>query len=234
MADPIPSPEDFINQIRSMGENLRGYVQSTTEQEQGIRYITDPVTGRRYAQEYIAPTTDIWGNVTPGGWQIVDKYFPQEAGGGGGGIDPAIHWAQIELDKQRLQLEREGLSESIRSNQATEAENRRQRALNAASDAVSAYLTGTQLADARRLSAFQESRALLPSLVSPDQKYFAGQEPGGALDVASQRFGLPFKGSEIQHKQLTPAALAIAPTQQNVGSDILNYLNQVTQAGQAQ
>ena len=87
-----------------------------------IRYISDPATGRRFAQEYVEPV--YYGSilVEPGGWQTVDEYFPQDASAGSGGIDPAIHWAQIELDKQRVQLEREGLSESIRANQASEAD----------------------------------------------------------------------------------------------------------------
>ena len=96
---------------------------------------------------------------------------------------------------------------------------------------MSAYLTGTQLADARRLAAAQEARALLPSLVNPNQKYFAGQGPNEALAAASARSGLPFAGSEIVHKQMTPQVLAGAPTPALIGSEIIKHIGATKKAG---
>lgn len=150
-----------------------------------------------------------------------------------------VDWANIGIDKQRLgidrertQIERQTLAESIRAAKEREAEDRKQRALEAASNAVDAYLRGSQLADARRLSAFQEKRALLPSLISPNQQYAPGQEPGGPLSEVSQRYGLPFQGFEVQHTQFNPGQLAAPPTQGQIGSDIVGQVEQMRQMGQ--
>lgn len=124
------------------------------------------------------------------------------------------------------------LAETIRSNMAREAEARRRRALDAASNAASAFLTGTQLSDARRLNAFEESRALLPFLVDPEQEFFAGQGPGGLVQSALESIGVQgFQPSRIQHKQLTPAQLAIPPTGEQVGSEIVESIGDIRGAG---
>lgn len=170
-------------------------------------YASDPNTGRVTRYEYSGG--DI---ITPAGWVSADQYFPPS--GGGAGSDPAY------------------LAETVRANMAREAEQRRRRALDAASNAASAYLTGTQLSDTRRLNAFQESRALLPFLVDPEQEFFGGQEPGGIVDRTLQQLGIPgFKPSEIQHKQLTPAQLALPPSPEQVGSDIVDYIGDVQEGG---
>ena len=153
------------------------------------------------------------------------------------GID--VDWAKVGLDKQRIAIEQAaqrtnqgGLMESIRSNKATEAARARQRALDAASSAVTAYLEGTRLADARRLSAFQESRQLLPYLVDPNQKYQAGLAPGGALQQAQERFGLAPSTLGLQKKTLDPRyALEGAPGPRNVGPDVMKYITAVQGAG---
>jgi len=210
-----------------------------------VTYVSDPATGRRSQWLWSEPAYDILGNVTdPGGWKQADSYFPQDAGDGSSAYNSQldyqlglkgleVDWARVANDRERVAIERQVAAEGRRANMAQEAEARKQRALSANATAIDAYLTGTQLADARRLSALQEARALLPSLVSPDQQYFAGQEPGGALSVASARFGLPFSPAEIQHTRLSPGALAQTPTRGDVGSDIINYIGQVQQAGRA-
>lgn len=149
----------------------------------------------------------------PGGWQQTDKYF---ADSGGAGSDPAY------------------LAETVRSNMAREAEQRRRRALDAASNAASAFLTGTQLSDVRRLSAFQESRSLLPFLVDPEQEFVSGQEPGGLVEQSLRRLGVSgFQPSRVQHKQLTPAQLAIPPSGEQVGSEIVESIGDIQGAGVA-
>jgi hypothetical protein len=191
-------------------------------------------------------------------WENMDATdLPSSSGGGGGGgSDPAqigLGYAQLgletelgrgeldvsrkrlgldtEIDRGRLGVERQSQAELMRSNKAREAEDRKQRALDAASSALTSYLRGTELADARRLSAAQEARALLPSLVNPNQKYFGGQGPNEALSQASARFGLPFQGSEIVHKQMTPQVLAGAPTPALIGSEIVKHVKGVKKAG---
>ena len=136
-----------------------------------------------------------------------------------------IDWAKVGVDRQRAAIdkerqltERQQLSEQIRADKEREAEDRKQRALDAASQAVDAYLRGSQLADARRLAAFQEQRALLPSMVDPNQRYAPGQEPGGAMATMAQRYNLPFAGTEIQHQVMNPGALAAPPSPEQIGN----------------
>ena len=69
-----------------------------------------------------------------------------------------VDWARVGLDrdqiginKQLARVQQGELAEMTRANKVGEAEKARQRALDAASNAMSAYMTGTQLADARRL-----------------------------------------------------------------------------------
>ena len=153
------------------------------------------------------------------------------------GID--VDWAKVGLDKQRIAIEQAAqrtnqgsLMEGIRSNKAREAAVARQRALDAASTALSSFLEGSRLADARRLSAFQESRQLLPYLVDPNQKYQAGLAPGGALQQAQERFGLAPSTLGLQKKTLDPRyALEGAPGPRNVGPDVMKYITAVQGAG---
>lgn len=202
---PIDSPTYRPPQLYNPGGGL-------PPQAGDYYYDTGP-GGRVTRYEYTAPNPLA---LSPGGWVSADDYNPPTSGLGGGGADPAL------------------LAESIRSNMAREAESRRQRALDAAIGAVTAYLTGTQIADARRLNAFQESRALLPSLVPKEQEYFAGQEPGGVLETAALRFGIGgFRGAPIQHKEITPAIMATPPGPPQVGSEILDYIQQLGVLGNA-
>ncbi len=149
--------------------------------------------------------------LTEPGWVSTDAYFPPS---GGAGSDPAY------------------LAETVRSNMAREAEQRRRRALDAASNAANAFLTGSQLSDARRLNAFQESRSLLPFLVDPEQEFVSGQEPGGLVEQSLRRLGVSgFQPSRIQHKQLTPAQLAVPPSGEQVGSEITDYIGGIQEGG---
>ena len=99
--------------------------------------------------------------------------------------------------------------ETARANTAREQGAAAGRALSASTAAMSAYLQGTQLADARRLAAHQEARALLPSLVSEDREFFAGTGPGGFLDRFSKKFlGGPTEGAEVIQRNFRPGDLA--------------------------
>lgn len=208
--------------------------------------------------EYTPPGKDWYVQPSPYGpqydeWVLTDlaQWAVEGADGGGSsslraaelqyglglkGIE--VDWARVGIEREGLgiqregqEIQRQGLAESVRSNKANEAAIARRRALDSAMGAVDSYLKGTQLADARRLAAFQESRALLPHMVNPQQKYFAGQEPGGPLATAASRFGLPFQGQEIQHKQLAPGILAGAPTPQLIGEPIMRKIEAVQEAG---
>ena len=116
---------------------------------------------------------------------------------------------QMEVLQQDADTREKNADENIRHNDAQEKAATADRALAASTSAMSAYLQGTQLADARRLAAHQEARALLPSLVSPDREFFAGTEPGGFLDRFSQKFlGGSTKGVEVVKKTFRPGDLA--------------------------
>lgn len=207
----------------------------------------DPGLGRQWVYD---PTYGMWTTETT----------PSGGGdGGGGGASAAaslrgqdldyqlglkgveVDWARVGIDREQMDVNRQlarvqqgELAESTRSNKVQEAEAARQRALDAASNAMSAYMTGTQLADARRLASFQEARSLLPSLVDPNQRYQAGYEPGGPLATATERFGLPAMApQQIQKKTLRPGDLAKAPTRGQIGGGIMSGIEQIKQAGKA-
>lgn len=199
-----------------------------------LRQSAPPPAGRDYGYE-----VDERGRFSVG-------LFDLPAGQGGAGADHygadlqyqlglkgvEVDWAQIDINRQRARVEEGQLAEENRSNQAREAAIARQRALDAASNAMQAYTTGTQLADSRRLASLQESRALLPFLVDPNQKYQAGYEPGGPLAAATERFGLPaMQPQEIQRKQLRPGELATAPTEGQIGSGLMAGIEQIRAGG---
>ena len=100
-------------------------------------------------------------------------------------------------------------------------------ALQAATAALRAYMRASELAQARKLSAFQEARSLLPLLVSPQLRQFPGLEAGGALSTAMGRFGLPFTPIDIQHQQINPAELLAQPAEQELGAGILSRINAI-------
>ena len=188
---------------------------------------------------------------------------PSGGGGGGGGGDGGasiaaslrgqdldyqlglkgveVDWARVGVDREQMGINRQLArtqqgehAEMTRANKVGEAEKARQRALDAASNAMSAYMTGTQLADARRLASFQEARSLLPHLVDPNQQFQAGYEPGGPLATATARFGLPpMTPQRIQKKRLRPGDLAKAPSNQQIGGGIMSGIKDIKRAGNA-
>lgn len=87
----------------------------------------------------------------------------------------------------------------------------RQFGLNKLTSALSGYLQGTRDVAGRRLSAFQQAASLLPGMVDPSQRHFAGFEPRGTLQTVAERAGIPFRPVEIQHQQLAPGDLARTP-----------------------
>lgn len=128
-----------------------------------------------------------------------------------------------------LQLDLRTIEETERANRAREAEDARRRGLDAATASISAYLRATELADARRLAAVQEQRALLPFMVDPNQQFFSGLGPDSPLAAAAGAFGLPFEPVPIQHTTINAAGLAETP--QIPGGSILDYLNRLQQLG---
>ena len=149
-----------------------------------------------------------------------------------------VDWANQGLNRDRVDIERqlaaveEGeLAEMTRSNMAQEQQAARQRALDASVSAVNAYLEGSRLADQRRLSAFQESRALLPFMVPEGQEYQAGMEPGGALAQSFGNLGMNFTPQRLPTTRLDPSQLANAPSDAQIGSGILGGIQGIQQAG---
>lgn len=174
-------------------------------------------------------------NENGGVWELESS--KSESGGGGGSDNTVglagigLGYAELENAKAQTAIQGKLASETIRSNKSTEREMRRKRALDATTAALDAYLEGSRQVDTRRLNAFQEARALLPSLIDPNQKYFGGQEKGGMLDTIASRFGLPFTPTKIQHKTLTPQVLAGAPTPQLVGKEVMGGIRETKAAG---
>ena len=173
-----------------------------------------------------------------GGFWDLEKVPSSGSGSGSGGSDNTVGlagiglgYAELENEKVRTGIEKTLAMETIRSNKSVERETRRKRALDATTAALDAYLEGSRQVDTRRLNAFQEARALLPSLVDPKQKYWGGQEPGGILDTMSSRFGLPFTPTKIQHKTMTPQVLAGAPTPQLIGKNVMGGMREIKAAG---
>ena len=145
-----------------------------------------------------------------------------------------VDWAEVGISRDRVDIERqlaavqEGeLAEVERSNRVTEAQRARGQALDAASNAVQAYMEGSRLADARRLSAFQETRQLLPYMVSEGQEYQAGFEPGGPLSGALGGLGLNLPSQRLPTTRLDPSQLAVAPTDTQIGSGLLAQIGQI-------
>ena len=147
-----------------------------------------------------------------------------------------VAWANQGLDRDRVDIERqmaavqEGeLAETTRSNMAQEQQAARQRALDASVSAVNAYLEGSRLADQRRLSAFQETRALLPFMVPEGQEYQAGMEPGGALAQSFGNLGMGFTPQRLPTTRLDPSQLANAPSDAQIGSGLLGGIQGIQQ-----
>ena len=146
-------------------------------------------------------------------------------------LNHALGLKQLEVDWARVGIDRDQQLESSRANKAGEAAAARQRALDAAGNALSSYLEGSRLADARRLAMFEESRQLLPYLVNPEQKYQAGLEPEGALSQAAARSGLSVTPQRLPTKQFNPQALGETPGPQQIGAGVMDYISKLEGAG---
>lgn len=148
--------------------------------------------------------------------------------------------AQIDVVLSRERLELEGMlggrGLDIQESQltlqrelgfASLEEQRKDRALDSALGAISSYLAGMSAADARRLSASQETRALIPFMVDPNQQFFSGMGPESALARAS---GPGFQPQEISSFEIPdPSQLAQAPTQEQIGGGLLDLLGGLPQ-----
>lgn len=145
-----------------------------------------------------------------------------------------VNWAevgvsrdQIEINRQMAKVQEGELAEVERSNRVTEAQRARGQALDAASNAATTYMEGIRLSDARRLAAFQETRALLPYMVDPGQEFQAGLEPGGPLAGALGGLGLGFTPQRVPTTQIDPSQLALPPTDTQIGSGIMARIDQM-------
>lgn len=137
---------------------------------------------------------------------------------------------QEDLALQELGISQGTLDEAIRSALAREEENAKDRALAAASNALTGYLRAAELSDARRLASLQLQRDFLPFQVDPSKEFFGGG-PEGSLATTSQNFGLNFQPTPIQHQTVDPEGLAqIDPV---TGANIEQSIGLVTQAGEA-
>ncbi len=181
-----------------------------------VQYFQDPTNPGLISVKGVNPVVDDgFGNVT----QAPDVPLGQFDITGPGGAEPILDGLteagiksqeiQDEVLQQNANTAEAAQIEAARANVAREAGNAAGRALSASTAAMEAYLQGTQLADARRLAAHQEARALLPSLVSEDREFFAGTGPGGFLDRFSKKFlGGPTEGAEVIKKNFRPGDLA--------------------------
>ena len=181
-----------------------------------VQYFQDPTQPGLITVTGVNPIIDDgFGNVTQKDDVPLGQYDVTGPGGAEAVIDPltdaGIKSQQVADDvlQQNANTAEAAQLETVRANEAREAGNAASRALSASTAAMSAYLQGTQLADARRLAAHQEARALLPSLVSEDRKFFAGTGPGESLDRFSKKFlGGPTKGAEVIQRNFRPGDLA--------------------------
>ena len=141
---------------------------------------------------------------------------------------------QFGLSEDSLGLSERTLGETIRSNKALEADRLRGHGLDAASTALSAYLRASEAADARKQGVLSTLPSLLPSLVDPNQEFFAGFEPGGILATAAKRFGLgDVEGVPIQHVALNIGEfIRDNPEQANIRKELIDLILNLGQTGQ--
>ena len=181
-----------------------------------VQYFQDPTTPGLITVTGVNPVVDDgFGGTTQKDDVPLGQFDITGPGGAEAVLDPLTE-AGIEFTKAQTDVLRQNadtreaeLKESTRAALERERNNAANRALSASTAAMSAYLQGTQLADARRLAAHQEARALLPSLVSKDRKFFGGTGPGGSLDRFSEKFlGGPGERAEVVQKVFKPGDLA--------------------------
>ncbi len=181
-----------------------------------VQYFQNPETPGLISVKGVNPVVeDDLGNQTQAPDVDLGVFDITGPGGAEAVLDPLtesgieFQRVQAEVLQQNANTSEAAQIETARANVARESNNAANRALSASTAAMSAYLQGTQLADARRLAAHQEARALLPSLVSEDREFFAGTGPGGFLDRFSKKFlGGPTEGAEVIQKNFRPGDLA--------------------------
>ena len=208
----------------------------TVDPGAGRQWVYDPLYG-----QWTSETMPEWiGNPSSGAGGAGADHYGADLSYKLGLKGLEVDWAKVGIDRQRIQNEKamtaiqaKSQAETSRSNKAQEYEARKQRALDAASSAVSAYLKGTELSDARRLASFQEARELLRYQVDPSQEYQAGMGPGGALSQAVQGFGMNFDPQKLPKSVFEPGKLQEAPTTGQIGAGIMSGIGGIKTAGAA-
>ncbi len=180
-----------------------------------VQYFQDPTNPGLITVTGVNPVVDDgFGGTTQKDDVPLGQYDVTGPGGAEAVLDPlteagiGLQEAQADVLRQNADTREAELKESTRAALAREGNNAANRALSASTAAMSAYLQGTQLADARRLAAHQEARALLPSLVSEDREFFAGTGPNSVLERFQEKFlGGKGEGAEVIQKTFRPGDL---------------------------
>lgn len=103
--------------------------------------------------------------------------------------------------------------------------------LDAAKAAVSAYLQGQSLADARRLSAFQEMQKVAQFALPANATQFPGFEQGGPAHALAAQMGMgEFTPPALTKIQMNPSALAGPPP---TDPGVSGFINQILGAAGA-
>jgi len=132
------------------------------------------------------PTFDARGQQN--GWAPeIDRAFRL----GGSGAAPNV------FKPGELALLQAELAERERNNRAQEALQTRTITLDRALGSLTAFNTAQDIANQRRLTAFDQARQLAGFLVPKGTDFFAGLGPNDALAQVSQSFGLPFGGAPV-------------------------------------
>lgn len=157
----------------------------------------------------------------------LDREIAQaQIGASGAGAGAARYSADLQYKLGQAQL-----AETLRANKARELEDTRQRAMSAASVAVSSFLESQSLADARRMKGIEETRLLLPSLVDPNREFFAS--PTGPGATMAGRLGLGFEPTRIQHREIVSPGLQLGMGAAVGNRNILDAIEQLRGAGSA-
>jgi len=143
-----------------------------------------------------------WAEDTEGEWRwfaIGGRNLPLD--GGAGAAAPAWRPGEYDLMLQDFQ-------ESIRQFNMTLQEQQKTRSLTAARDALEAFLDASANADARRLRAMQETRALAPMVAPPGMQHVPGLGPSGPIAHMAGQMGAAFEPFPMTTVPVSPARLA--------------------------
>lgn len=204
----------------TMMQALKGTPPTVETQEQpvSVRSAYGRIVSGKYYPEDVWALKDA-GLLTPS--QAQELLFGAEEGTSTSGST----WRPGEFDLMLRQFE-----ESIRRFNEEQAEERKSRSLQAASTALSNFLDAQTLADARRLQAMQETRALLPMAVPSTMRYAPGLEPSGPIATMAGKMGAQFTPFEVSQVQVRPSQLA-QPA--NIGQALLDRLTEIQRLGAA-